>query len=271
MKNRGIIIVVITLFNSICWNVFSQQRAEIEYYQVKTNKLFNSSQIISYLKAPNDIDDILQIDLSSAYDSLELTSELAKRDSAVVAINGGFFDVAEGGSVSYIEIDNQVIDTTRNPQLKWSKPNSVISGAIVIDTVNNLTIEKAKSDEFYSNSNLEEAVLVTGPLLIDDNAVLELDSTKFVTTRHPRSCLCTTEESIYFITVDGRSEQADGMSLFELQAYLKEYLNCTDAINLDGGGSSTLWYSKDGILNYPSDKSGERKVSNAIIIRKKNE
>ena len=74
-----------------------------------------------------------------------------------------------------------------------------------------------------------------------------------------------TDDSIKFITIDGRSSKAQGMSLPELQEYLKS-LGCIDAINMDGGGSTTMWIKDKGVVNFPSDKSGERPVSNTILI-----
>ena len=68
------------------------------------------------------------------------------------------------------------------------------------------------------------------------------------------------------ITVDGRSEDAAGMSLYELQAFLQTK-DCLEAINLDGGGSTTMWVKDKGVVNHPSDKTGERKVANVIIIK----
>ncbi|MCK4879516.1 MAG: phosphodiester glycosidase family protein, partial [Bacteroidales bacterium] len=41
---------------------------------------------------------------------------------------------------------------------------------------------------------------------------------------------------------------------------------CIDAINLDGGGSTTMWTKDNGVVNRPSDKRGERPVANAILI-----
>jgi len=55
------------------------------------------------------------------------------------------------------------------------------------------------------------------------------------------------------------------MSLFEAQKYLLS-LGCIGAINLDGGGSSTMWTKKKGIINTPSDKNDEREVSNALLL-----
>ena len=49
------------------------------------------------------------------------------------------------------------------------------------------------------------------------------------------------------------------------------WLGCTEAINLDGGGSSTMYIKDSGVVNYPSDNNrhdhdGQRPVSNAIIL-----
>jgi exopolysaccharide biosynthesis protein len=49
------------------------------------------------------------------------------------------------------------------------------------------------------------------------------------------------------------------------------WLGCSSAINLDGGGSSTMYIKDSGVVNYPSDNNqhdheGERPVSNAILI-----
>jgi exopolysaccharide biosynthesis protein len=82
---------------------------------------------------------------------------------------------------------------------------------------------------------------------------------------------------LILISVDGRSpKQAEGINILELTHLLK-VLGVEYALNLDGGGSTTLW-SKDapenGVLNMPSDNKkfdhfGERKISNLIIIKNK--
>lgn len=64
------------------------------------------------------------------------------------------------------------------------------------------------------------------------------------------------------------SDLAAGMNLFEVQEYLLE-LGCTDAINLDGGGSTTLWIKDKGVVNIPSDSKGVRAVANALLILEK--
>ena len=95
----------------------------------------------------------------------------------------------------------------------------------------------------------------------------------FINTRHPRSVIFTKKDgTTVFLTVDGRSKgNADGMSIPEL-AQLVKVLGAKDAINLDGGGSTTLWTKGAGIVNYPCDNrrfdhEGERSVSNIIYVK----
>jgi exopolysaccharide biosynthesis protein len=66
------------------------------------------------------------------------------------------------------------------------------------------------------------------------------------------------------LIADGRSEASAGLDLYDLAAYLLE-LGAVDALNLDGGGSTTM-YLDGKVVNRPSDPTGERKVSDAIIV-----
>lgn len=237
--------------------------------QIKTDSLFNSLQQINLLHIPKSTLNNHSFDIAQS-ESIKLkTSQFAENKNAMAAINGSFFDVDNGGSVTYLEMHDSVISLTRSPELKWAFPKSLITGAIVLTKNNELIIQSAETDEFYEQSKEESFVLVTGPLLIENSISQELADMSFTNKRHPRSCLCNTKESIIFISIDGRSKQADGMSLIELQKYLHD-LNCIDAINLDGGGSTTLWLNDQGIVNTPSDKKGERPVANALVIVKKN-
>jgi exopolysaccharide biosynthesis protein len=93
----------------------------------------------------------------------------------------------------------------------------------------------------------------------------EKASKAFVETRHPRTAVAKLKDGKFLmITVDGRSEASAGIDLYDLAAYLLE-LGATDAMNLDGGGSTTMFL--DGkVVNQPSDKEGERKISDAILV-----
>ena len=93
----------------------------------------------------------------------------------------------------------------------------------------------------------------------------EKSSKEFVETRHPRTAVAKLKDGKFLmITVDGRSEQSGGIGLEDLAKLLLEF-GATDAMNLDGGGSTTMFL--DGkVVNHPSDKEGERKVGDAILV-----
>lgn len=93
----------------------------------------------------------------------------------------------------------------------------------------------------------------------------EKASRSFAETRHPRTAAAILKDGRFLmVTVDGRSESSGGISLNDLAEYLLS-LGAVDAINLDGGGSTTMFL--DGkVVNKPSDKEGERKVGDAIIV-----
>lgn len=93
----------------------------------------------------------------------------------------------------------------------------------------------------------------------------EKASKAFVETRHPRTAVAKLKDGKFLmLTADGRSDASAGLDLYDLAKYLLE-LGATDAMNLDGGGSTTMFV--DGrIVNKPSDKEGERKVGDVILV-----
>lgn len=97
-------------------------------------------------------------------------------------------------------------------------------------------------------------------------------SAQFYDKRHPRAAFGTDDEGYaYLVVIDGRfNGKADGASIYET-AYICHMLGMTDAINLDGGGSTTLWTEKTGVINHPYDNKkfdhdGERIVPNLIVV-----
>ncbi len=153
---------------------------------------------------------------------------------------------------------------------------------------------------FYDNI-VAENILASSPMLINDfdpmgeryvpqmyqdNPKL-LDSfdgedpEKHQGVRHPRTVYALTEDNdLLFIVVDGRwSGKAEGMSAAEITRFIKKHFNPRWAINMDGGGSSTLCVAGRGsddrqIVNFPAQNRGrnpmiQRKVSSQVVIREK--
>lgn len=109
-------------------------------------------------------------------------------------------------------------------------------------------------------------IIQNGRSVAEYGYFIEGTGAKFGTVRHPRTAVGFSKDSstVYLVTVDGRRESDSGMSLMELaDAMLK--LGVYEAVNLDGGGSTTMVIG-DTVVNHPSDKEGERPVGNALLV-----
>jgi hypothetical protein len=110
-----------------------------------------------------------------------------------------------------------------------------------------------------------------GPRMLQNGANISSESClhegwpiTFSTARHPRTAVGYNADSTkaYFVVVDGRQEHSVGMSLPEMADFMKS-IGATNAINLDGGGSSTFTVRSD-VMNIPSD-AWVRNISNALM------
>ena len=115
------------------------------------------------------------------------------------------------------------------------------------------------------------AAIGGGPLLVH-NGSAERGSASAGTNsaalpRHPRTAIGFSSRYLFLVEVDGRQKELSiGMTFPELAELMKS-LGCTEAMNLDGGGSSTFWLNGK-VMNSPSDKH-ERALANAVIIVRK--
>lgn len=201
-----------------------------------------------------------------------ILSRQAASYEAVAAVNAGFFDIKNGGSVTYIRSGGLIVDT--DTAKKWRR-NSNMTGSVLIDKKGHVAIEHSRPNSWYDNNPQFTEVLVTGPLLLSDKLKVQLPSSSLVVNKHPRSAIGKKgKHKIILITLDGRTPEARGMTLNELADFML-LLHCKDAVNLDGGGSTTMWISGkpfNGVVNMPSDNkkfdhAGERAVSDILIIR----
>ena len=123
-------------------------------------------------------------------------------------------------------------------------------------------------------ASAQDIVGGAGLLIRDGRDVLdwsvEAFNKGFAEGRHPRTMIGDAADgTIWLVTVDGRQPQLSvGMTLEELRA-LAHRLGLVNALNLDGGGSTTMSVREGGrttVVNSPSDLAGPRKVSDALIV-----
>ena len=198
-------------------------------------------------------------------------SQLAPAHQALAAINGSFYNMQKGNSVCYLRAGKEVVDTTLTREFKLR-----VTGAVYTHKKKLRILPWSREIETRYKKK-KGVVLASGPLLMEDGKTCSWDmcDSSFVATKHPRSAIFTTKnKKTILITVDGRSqENAIGVSIPEL-AHLTRILGGMDALNLDGGGSTTLWIKgapENGVLNCPSDNGkfdhqGERKIPNIIYV-----
>lgn len=131
-------------------------------------------------------------------------------------------------------------------------------------------IEEIPSDRMMMTYLNSEDMVSGVPQLIRNGRIditwqAEKSSKSFVETKHPRTAVAKLKDGKFLmVTVDGRSESSGGIGLQDLAQVLLD-LGATDAMNLDGGGSTTMFL--DGkVVNHPSDKEGERSIASAILV-----
>lgn len=228
------------------------------------NNLFDSEQEINYV----EIDlkkNLKKLYFAAESSELKPTSQLALEHHALVAVNGGFFDMKNGGATDFIQVDNKVVNHTRK---KSDRGN-----ALLLVSKKEVKI-KAATDTLYEAGRYPN-VMLSGPLLIADSSPYPLTKNAFNDNRHPRTAIALTGDGkLLLFVVDGRNKSSHGMNLHELSSILR-WLGAKEAMNLDGGGSSTLYIkgaTENGVVNYPSDNKlfnheGERAVANIIYVK----
>jgi hypothetical protein len=111
------------------------------------------------------------------------------------------------------------------------------------------------------------------PLLLKDHAIparVVEHTNEFYTRRHPRTAVGIRDNGDWIlVVVDGRQEHSEGLTLFELASLMAEY-GCKHALNLGGGGDSTMVIN-GAVVNKPSGRrytlvKKERPISDAILV-----
>lgn len=232
--------------------------------------LFGANQYLCVLEvAPGAHFDIVPADDKT----LAKTTDLAARQGAVAAVNGSFFNMrAPYGSVNYLRVDGaalapNALDSYENP----GSGRSTRQTAAVATWRGGLYVLKADDLRTWEKYIAAEDIVTTGPLLLVGGELEPVVADNFNKTRHPRTAVGRRADgTVLLVVADGRNEQAAGLSMLELQEVMAA-LGCRDAVNLDGGGSTTM-VVRGEVVNHPSDNkrfdpAGERVVANIICVK----
>ena len=232
--------------------------------------LYGGPQHINLIEIPSDA----KVHYDIAVSEMKKASLISKENQALASINGSYYNMQVGNSVCFLKVGKEVIDTTGTNEL-----NMRVTGAVHVHKGKCRIMPWSYKIEKSYKSN-KGTVLASGPLMLEDGELASWENcdSSFIATKHPRSAIFTTKDGkTVFLTVDGRSKgNAIGVSIPEL-AHLISALGGEDALNLDGGGSTTLWLSdapENGVLNCPSDNrtfdhAGERSIPNIIYVHRR--
>ncbi|MBN9215071.1 MAG: exopolysaccharide biosynthesis protein [Microbacterium sp. SCN 70-200] len=189
-----------------------------------------------------------------------LVSETAEANGAVLAVNGDYYGFRDSGIV----IRNGVVyrDDGAREGLVFYK-----DGTVAIYDETQTTAAELVADGAWNT-------LSFGPAIVDDGAVIDgIDDVEIDTNignhsiqgEQPRTAIGVTADGhILIVVVDGRDPgYSRGVTLTEL-ADIMISLGATTAYNLDGGGSSELWFNGE-VVNQPSN-GGERATSDILYV-----
>lgn len=190
----------------------------------------------------------------------EKTSEIANRNNAILAINGDFYGTQESGYV------------IRNGSLYRNTSSKGQEDLVIYEDG---SFEIITEDEISAEQLLQKGAIQTlsfGPALVTDGSVSVLASEEVGKAKasNPRTAIGIIDKLHYlFVVSDGRTEESEGLSLYQLAQFM-ESKNVTTAYNLDGGGSSTMYFNGQ-IVNKPTTSGRnikERSVSDIVFISK---
>lgn len=188
----------------------------------------------------------------------EKTSDIAESVNAILAINGDYYGAQESGYV----IRNGVI---YRATAKSGNEDLVIyaDGSFEIIDEDDITAEELLEKGAQN-------VLAFGPALVEKGSVSVTESEEVgkAMASNPRTAIGIINENHYvFVVADGRTSDNEGLSLYELAEFM-ESLGVQTAYNLDGGGSSTMYFNGQ-IINKPTTNGSsikERSVSDIVYI-----
>ena len=188
------------------------------------------------------------------------TSSMAQSSAAILAINGDYYGARDNG---YVIRDGIIYRSSA----KADQEDLVIykDGSMKIINESEVSAQELVDDGAIT-------VLSFGPALVENGkiSVSQNEEVGKAMASNPRTAIAITEDNKYlFIVSDGRTDESDGLSLYELATFAAS-LGAETVYNLDGGGSSTMYFNGN-VVNNPTTNGwdiSERGVSDIVYISK---
>ncbi len=210
-----------------------------------------------------------------------IVPELGERSGALLAVNGGFFDETTNANCGILKIDGKLMPFSKEqPEELW-----FVGGSAMGFDIQGKWHFMVRTNSLWPAdwSAVNNALAGGHHLIIDGSINPHVELAQYDPRReqrhaggpNPRTAFgITTNKVALIVALDGRHPgRAEGITLKQLAHFMKQ-LGCENSINLDGGGSTTLWVRGRGIINYPCDNKkfdheGARLVRTAVIITTK--
>ncbi|EHI76594.1 hypothetical protein HMPREF9184_01239 [Streptococcus sp. oral taxon 058 str. F0407] len=188
------------------------------------------------------------------------TSVTAAENNAILAVNGDYYGANSSGYVirNGVAYRDSVREDASNGDLAIYKDGSF---KIIYE------------DQISANQLVEDGVvnlLAFGPSLVENGEISVSTNAEVgqAMASNPRTAIGIIDENHYIIVVsDGRTSESKGLSLYQMAEVMKSY-GVKTAYNLDGGGSSTLYFNGQ-VINKPTtggSKISERAVSDIVYF-----
>ena len=262
------------------WTIDTIGGLVLKTVQYSGQELFGANQYMAMLEIPRKS----HYRLAFTHEQRRtLTSVQARRHRAVAAINGSFFDMEHHNPICYLRIGGRELGEN-TPGTDRIHRKYYQYGSMSLRN-GRPHIFRTDSARCWESSLPDSNIMTAGPLLISHGEIQpQRNDRTFITQRHNRTAIgVKADGTVVLFVVDGRMKESAGMTMPELSKTLY-WIGCLDALNLDGGGSTTLWLgnlpkkvkaqASNGLVNHPSDNGkydyqGERPVSNCVIVVRK--
>lgn len=194
------------------------------------------------------------------------TSDTAAAAGCAAAMNGGFFDMRTGDCLGNLVSNGRVIQNPGvwNAQFGVTNSSEYVAGYISAENVTSMGFQQLIAGVLW--------LVKDGKSYVDQSRKFESPSSRFVTMAAPRTALAFDSRGrLLVVAIDGDEPTDRGLSLYQFADLLID-LGAVNAVNTDGGGSTTVVIN-NRVVNHPSDKCPgsdlrcERTVTSIVCMK----